>query len=175
MAKQPDCVSTGCPKDFYGPQAAMAGDLSGSLLILYNGASRRNGNQRVYARRSSDGGLSWSARKRISPKHADAAFPAAIGGDAGDFRVWYMDDRRGSNDRWNVWFRRSTNSGRDWSRSLRISDASRSTAYIRPGGFSPALRRLRRTRDHPGRSDLGRLGGGSQLQGHGGTWYNRTR
>ena len=135
MAKQPDCVSKGCPKDFYGPQAAMAGDSSGRLQILYNGASRRNGNQRVYARRSPDGGLSWSARKRISPKHADAAFPAAIGGDAGDFQVWYMDDRGGSNDRWNVWFRRSTNGGRDWSRSLRISDASRGTAYIRPDGF----------------------------------------
>ena len=175
MAKQPDCVSKGCPKDFYGPQAAMAGDSSGRLQILYNGASRRNGNQRVYARRSPDGGLSWSARKRISPKHADAAFPAAIGGDAGDFQVSYMDDRGGSNDRWNVWFRRSTNGGRDWSRSLRISDASRGTAYIRPDGFLQPY------------GDYGELaiiqddqtfavwGEGVSYKGPGGTWYNRTR
>jgi BNR repeat-like domain len=175
MAKQPDCVSKGCPKDFYGPQAAMAGDSRGRLLILYNGPSRRNGHERVYARTSSDRGRSWSARKRISPKHVNAAFPAAIGGSAGDFRVWYMDDRRGSNDRWNVWFRRSTDGGRDWSKSVRISDASRGTAYIRPTGFLQPY------------GDYGELaiiqhdqtfavwGEGVSYKGPGGTWYNRTR
>ena len=175
MAKQPDCVSKGCPKDFYGPQAAMAGDSRGRLLILYNGASHRNGNQRVYARRSLDGGVSWSAPKRISPRHADAAFPAAIGAGAGDFRVWYMDDRRGSNDRWNVWFRRSTDGGRAWSKSVRISDASGGPAYIRPSGFLQPY------------GDYGELaiiqhdqtfavwGEGVSYRGPGGTWYNRTR
>ena len=83
VAKQPDCVSKGCPKDFYGPQAAMAGDSDGRLLILYNGASRRNGRQRVYARHSGTAGRTWSARTRLSPMHANAAFPAAVGGDAG--------------------------------------------------------------------------------------------
>jgi hypothetical protein len=38
MAKQPNRISKGCPKDFCGPQAAMAGDSAGELLILYNGA-----------------------------------------------------------------------------------------------------------------------------------------
>jgi hypothetical protein len=175
MAKQPNCTSRGCPKDFYGPQAAMAGDSGGELLILYNGASRWNGNQRVYARHSSDGGRSWSARTRISPIHANAAFPAAIGGNAGDFRVWYMDDRRGSDNRWNVWFRRSTDGGKNWSRSLRLSDATRGTAYIRKRGFLEPY------------GDYGELaiiahdqtfavwGEGISYRGPGGTWYNRTR
>jgi hypothetical protein len=175
MAKQPDCVSVGCPKDFYGPQAAMAGDSLGRLLILYNGASSRNGNQRVYARHSRDGGRTWSGRTRISPKHANAAFPAAVGGSGGDFRVWYMDDRRGSNDRWNVWFRRSADGGRHWSRSLRISDATRGTAYIRPGGF------LEPYGDYGEIAIVGNdrtfavWGEGVSYDGPGGTWYNRTR
>jgi hypothetical protein len=175
MAKQPNCTSKGCPADFYGPQAAMAGDARGRLSILYNGAGRRNGNQRVYARHSSDQGLTWSARTRISPKHANAAFPAAVGGDAGDFRVWYMDDRRGSNDRWNVWFRRSTDGGEHWSKARRISDASGGTAYVRPRGFLEPY------------GDYGELaivgndetfavwGEGISYEGPGGTWYNRTR
>jgi hypothetical protein len=175
VAKQPNCVSRGCPKDFYGPQAAMAGGSNGKLLILYNGASRRNGPQRVYARHSWNAGLNWSARTRISPKHANAAFPAAIGAEAGDFRVWYMDDRKGSDDRWNTWFRRSTDVGKHWSKSLRISDAHRGTAYVRPRGFLEPY------------GDYGELaiiedgdtfavwGEGVSYAGPGGTWYNRTR
>ncbi|HEY7151758.1 MAG TPA: sialidase family protein [Solirubrobacterales bacterium] len=175
MAKQPNCISKGCPKDFYGPQAAIAGDANGELLILYNGAGQRDGDQRVYARRSRDGGLSWSARTRVSPADANAAFPAAIGGGAGDFRVWYMDDRRGSGDRWNVWFRRSTDGGGSWSKALRISDASGGTAYVRPRGFLEPY------------GDYGELaiidhdqtfavwGEGISYTGPGGTWYNRTR
>jgi hypothetical protein len=53
-------------------------------VFPYTGASRRNGPQRIYARHSWDAGLSWSARTRISSKHANAAFPAAIGGKPGD-------------------------------------------------------------------------------------------
>jgi hypothetical protein len=175
VAKQPDCVAKGCPKDFYGPQAAMAGDSNGKLLILYNGAGRRNGPQRVYARRSRDAGLSWSARTRVSPKHANAAFPAAIGAEAGDFRVWYMDDRRGSNDRWNVWFRRSTDVGRHWSKSLRLSDASRGTAYIRRGGFLEPYGDYGELAVIEDGATFAAWGEGVSYAGPGGTWYNRTR
>jgi len=86
-----------------------------------------------------------------------------------------MDDRRGSSDRWNVWFRRSTGGGKDWSRSVRISDASRGTAYIRPTGFLQLY------------GDYGELaiiqhdqtfavwGEEVSYKGLGGTWSNRTR
>jgi hypothetical protein len=86
-----------------------------------------------------------------------------------------MDDRRGSNDRWNVWFRRSTDGGNRWSKSARISDASRGTAYARPRGFLEPY------------GDYGELaiidhdqtfavwGEGISYAGPVGTWYNRTR
>ena len=174
-AKQPNCVSEGCPKDFYGPQAAMAGDSSGNLLILYNGASRRNGPQRIYARRSDDGGRTWSGRKRLSPSSANAAFPAAIGGTTGDFRAWFMDDRNGSNDRWNVWFRRSADAGRHWSKPLRISDASRGTAYIRPRGYLEPYGDYGELAIIAGGDTFAAWGEGVSYAGPGGTWYNRTR
>jgi hypothetical protein len=175
MAKQPDCVAAGCPKDFYGPQAAMAGDADGNLVIVYNGATRREGPQRAYTRTSVDGGLTWSARTRISPKRADAAFPAAVGGDAGDFRVWFMDDRKGSDDRWNTWYRQSGDGGQTWSKALRISDATAGTAYVKRGGFLEPY------------GDYGELaiiedgvtfavwGEGLSYTGPGGTWFNRTK
>jgi hypothetical protein len=175
MAKQPDCVAAGCPKDFYGPQAAMAGDADGNLVVVYNGATRREGPQRAYTRTSVDGGLTWSARTRISPKRADAAFPAAVGGDTGDFRVWFMDDRKGSDDRWNTWYRQSRDGGQTWSKALRISDATAGTAYVKRGGFLEPY------------GDYGELaiiedgitfavwGEGLSYTGPGGTWFNRTK
>ena len=175
VAKQPDCVSEGCPDDFYGPQAAMAVEADGELLILYNGASSRNGRQRVYARNSSDGGLNWSARKRISPKRANAAFPAVVGGDAGDFRAWYMDNRKGSDNRWNVWFRRSADGGEHWSRSRRISDARRGTAYIRRRGFLEPYGDYGEIAIIGDDDTFAVWGEGVSYEGPGGTWYNRTR
>jgi len=175
VAKQPDCVSTGCPDDFYGPQAAMAGDSAGGLVIVYNGASRRNGPQRAYARSSSDGGHTWSARTRLSPRPADAAFPAAVGGEPGDFRVWYMDDRKGSDDRWNVWYRESTDGGARWSRSLRISDASRGTVYVKRRGFKEPYGDYGEIAIIEDGATFATWGEGRSYFGPGGTWYNRTR
>jgi hypothetical protein len=153
----------------------MAGDSHGKLLILYNGASRRNGPQRVYARHSLDSGLTWSARTRLSPKRANAAFPAAIGGDAGDFRIWYMDDRKGSDDRWNVWSRRSPDVGKSWSRALRISDATRGTAYIRPGGFLEPYGDYGELAIIGDGDTFAAWGEGVSYEGPGGTWFNRTK
>ena len=175
MHKQPDCVSRGCPEDFYGPQAAMAGDSDGDLVISYNGANRRNGHQRLYVRRSSDGGISWSARTRISPRGANAAFPAAVGGRTGDFRVWYMDDRKGSDDRWNVWYRQSDDGGMSWSRSLRISDAKRGTEYVKPNGFLEPYGDYGEIAILKGSTTFAVWGEGTSYFGPGGAWYNRTR
>jgi hypothetical protein len=174
MAKQPDCVSTGCPDDFYGPQAAMAGDSDGRLVTLYNGANQRNGRQRVYARSSADGGESWSGRTRLSPKGANAAFPAAVGGAAGDFRAWYMDDRKGADDRWNVWFRESADGGQSWSPSLRISDATAGTAYVKPAGFLEPYGDYGEVAIIEDGATFAVWGEGISYFGPGGSWYNRT-
>jgi BNR repeat-like domain len=174
MGKQPDCVSTGCPADYYGPQAAMAADSAGRLVIVYNGANRRNGKQGVFARSSTDGGLSWSARTRLSPRGAIAAFPAAVGGDDGDFRIWYMDDRRGAHDRWNVWFRSSEDAGESWSPSVRISDATAGTAYIKGNGFLEPYGDYGELAIVGDGATFAAWGEGMSYFGPGGTWFNRT-
>ena len=103
------------------------------------------------------------------------AFPAAIGGEAGDFRVWFMDDRNGSSDRWNVWFRRSADAGRHWSKPRRISDATSGTAYIRPRGFLEPYGDYGELAIIENGQTFASWGEGVSYEGPGGTWYNRTR
>ena len=174
VAKQPNCVSRGCPDDFYGPQDAIAVDSTGRLLIVYNGASQRNGPQRIYVRTSDDSGETWSARTRLSPRGAIAAFPAAVGGSAGDFRLWYMDDRNGGHDRWNVWYRETDDGGQSWTKALRLSDATQGTAYLRRNGFLEPYGDYGEIAIIEDGATFAVWGEGISYFGPGGTWYNRT-
>lgn len=175
VEQQPDCVSEGCPLDFYGPQAAVAGDSTGAMVIAYQGASVPMGPQRMYVRRSTDGGASWGARASLSPPGANAAFPAAAGTAAGDMRVWFMDDRRGRDYAWNTWYRRSTDGGATWSRVVRISDATSGTGYKTSRGFAEPYGDYGELAvDAAGRTHAV-WGEGFSYFGPGGTWYNRTR
>ncbi len=174
VAEQPDCISEDCPSDFLGPTVGVAGSGSRNMVLVYNGALASKQPQRVFVRRSNDGGASWSARSELSdaPRSANSGFPTAVGSTDGDFRAWYMDDRNGP-DTWNVWFRRSTDGGRTWSDESRLSNAGRGAPYKRPGGFA-----------HP-YGDYGGLavtslgstvavwGEGASYAGPGGTWIAR--
>jgi hypothetical protein len=137
VPEQPDCRNDGCPVDYLGPAVALGGDGSNGLLLVYNAAESPKGAQRIYVRRSTDGGVRWSERVDISgaPAGANSGFPAAIGAGAGDFRVWYMDNRNGP-DLWNVWFRRSRDGGRTWSAEARLSNAASGGPYKSPAGFN---------------------------------------
>lgn len=174
VAEQPACTSDGCPPDFLGPSVGVAGSGSSNLILVYNGAVAPQQPQRIFVRRSNDGGANWGARTELSdaPHSANGAFPAVVGGAGGDFRAWYMDDRNGS-DAWNVWFRRSDDGGRTWSSESRLSNAGRGAPYKTPAGFA-----------HP-YGDYGGLavtsqgftfaiwGEGTSYAGPGGTWMNR--
>ena len=86
-----------------------------------------------------------------------------------------MDDRNGSDDRWNVVVPRSTDGGGHWSRSLRISDATRGTAYIRPRGFLEPYGDYGELAIIEDGHTFAAWGEGVSYAGPGGTWYNRTR
>jgi hypothetical protein len=175
MKEQPPCRSRGCPLDYYGPQAALAGDADGDLVIAYNGATRPRGPQRTFARRSADDGRTWSARVRLSPRDANAAFPAAVGAGNGDVRVWFMDDRRSAgNDGWNVWYRSSSDGGVTWSRALRISDAISGTVYKRRRGFDEPYGDYGEIAITPAGETIAVWGEAVSYFGPGGTWFNRT-
>jgi len=126
------CTSEWCYADFYDGHAALAGDADGDLVIAYDGATEVGGPRRVWARSSTDGGLTWSDAVTLSPADSNAGFPAAVGKGDGRIRLWFADQRTG---RWNVWYRRSKDLGASWTKAVRISDATGGTAYKDADGF----------------------------------------
>jgi hypothetical protein len=111
----------------------IAADAAGSLVIEYSGATTQGANNRVFTRRSADGGLTWSGRTEVGTGSANGSFPAVAAEAAGDFRITYMDNSTGA---WNVWYRASTDGGVTWSAPLRISDATSGAPYKNANGFT---------------------------------------
>ncbi len=111
----------------------IAADAAGTLVVEYSGAPTLGANNRVYTRRSTDGGLTWSARAEVGNASANGSFPAIAAKGAGDFRLTYMDNSTGA---WNVWYRASTDGGQTWSAPLRVSDATSGTPYKTANGFA---------------------------------------
>jgi hypothetical protein len=111
----------------------IAADAAGTLVVEYSGATAQGANNRVFTRRSMDGGLTWSARTEVGTAAANGSFPAIAAKGAGDFRITYMDNSTGA---WNVWYRASTDGGVTWSAPLRISDATSGAPYKSASGFT---------------------------------------
>jgi hypothetical protein len=111
----------------------IAADASGTLVVEYSGATTQGANNRVFTRRSTDGGSTWSARTEVGTAAANGSFPAIAARATGDFRITYMDNSSGA---WNVWYRASTDGGVTWSAPLRISDATSGASYKSASGFT---------------------------------------
>jgi len=111
----------------------IAADAAGTLVVEYSGATAQGANNRVWTRRSTDGGLTWSARTEVGTASANGSFPAIASRATGDFRLTYMDNSTGA---WNVWYRASTDGGVTWSAPLRISDATSGASYKTASGFT---------------------------------------
>lgn len=172
---QPRCLSRGCPANHLGGHASLGADATGDLVIAYDGAVVSKGPQYIYVRRSTDGGLTWGRRERVSPGgDVVAAFPAIVGTGEGDYRLWYMDDRKGT-ERWNVWFRRSRDGGRRWGHDVRISDARRGAGYVHARGFDADYGDYGGIAVTQSGETFAAWGEGYSYNGPGGTWYNRTR
>ncbi len=164
------CTSAGCYADFYDSGPALAADSSGDLVIVYNGASTTFGPQTIYARSSSDGGVSWSDRVALSPSGVNAAFPAAAGASAGNVRVWFMDQRTGA---WNTWYTTSTDLGATWSTPVKISEATSGTAYTTVNGFTEAYGDYGEIVVTSTSKTVAVWGEGISYDGPGGVWFNR--
>lgn len=175
VQQQPGCASDGCTADYYGPSTPLAIDAHGRLVVMYQGASVPGGPQRVYVRRSGDGGLTWSSRTDIDggPLGTNAAFGAAVGTGDGDFRVWYMDDRNGP-AAWNTWYRRSSDAGRTWSAEVRLSDARTGAPYKTAAGFSQPYGDYGEIAVTNTGATFATWGEGSSYAGPGGVWYDRS-
>lgn len=164
------CTSSGCYEDFYDSGPALARDAGGDLVLVYNGAATSFGPQTVYARSSTDGGVTWSPRVALSTPGVNAAFPAAVGTGNDGVRVWFMDQRTG---RWNVWYTTTRDLGATWSTPVRISDATSGAAYKNADGFLEAYGDYGEIAVTSGGKTVAVWGEGPSYAGPGGAWFNR--
>lgn len=91
--------------------------------------------ERIFFARSTDDGRSYSARVDVSNAQTgvEHCFPAiAVGRQAGDVRIGWMDMRTG---RWNLFFRKSSDGGESFSRTVQISNFVPGYPYLHPNGF----------------------------------------
>ncbi len=136
----PDCSAFDCGWAFLGAAMTMTSDANGTLYTLWNAGSTAKGPERIYFSRSTDGGNTWSAKQDVSAAASGVqhAFPAIAATGNGDIRIAWMDTRAaapGAMDRWNVYYRRSTDGGLTWSSEVDLSTFVSGYGYIFTDGF----------------------------------------
>ena len=126
---------------------------------------RRRPPDRSTAKRSTNGGATWSAPVTLSAAGENVDAPAVESRGSGDVRAWYYQTSGGGNvDAWNVWYRTVDRRRRDVDAPVKISDATGGAAYKTAGRLRRGLRRLRRDRDHEHRQVDRGLGRGRELR-----------
>jgi hypothetical protein len=173
-AEMPGCGwADGCYFGFLGSTAGIAIDSTGRIVLAYNAGNSAGGPQSLYVRTSLNG-VNWSSRTELSGGSVNNSFPAvAKGPSAGDFRVIWQDDRNGSTNRWNTWYRRTTDGGNSWSAAVRLSDQGSGAPYKFSTGYKfPYGDYLELAVDASGRNHF-IWGEGDSYNGPGGTWYSR--
>jgi hypothetical protein len=164
------CESELCYADYYDSGPALASDADGDLVMVYSGAATSGGPRTVFARSSTDGGRTWSARVALSSSGSNAAFAAAAGTSDGVVKTWFAEQR---NNRWNVWYRSSSNLGATWSAAVKISDATSGTVYKDADGFREVYGDYGEIAIASTGKAIGVWGEGESYLGPGGVWFNR--
>jgi hypothetical protein len=141
-----------------------------NLLLTYSGSLTVGANGKVFVRRSTDSGASWSARTEMtnSAGGADATSVAAAG-KAGLFVVTWMDKRGGA---WNVWERESSDGGITWSGDTKVSDASSGAAYKTAAGFGMPYGDYDMVAINSSGKTVAAMGEGDSTQTNGDIWVN---
>lgn len=134
----PDCSAYSCGWAYLGAQAVLGSDDGGTLYALWNAApaAEPGAPERIFFARSADGARTWSRKEDVSeaPAGTPHAFPAVVGGQAGDVRIGWMD-ARAPNAFWNTYYRTSTDGGADWSAEVDLSTPVSGFDYITADGF----------------------------------------
>ena len=129
---------------YWGAQMAVAVDTRNRVYVLYNASDGKFRVSRMYFRRSTDGGATWSPRKDVSlaPSGANNLFPAIVARGNGDVRIAWQDDRNGfdeggedPNARWNTYYRSSLDRGLTWSTEAQLSQFVLGYPYKFPDGY----------------------------------------
>ena len=164
------CESEGCYDDFYAGHSAVTADADGDLLFAFDGATTPLGPQRIFVRRSTDGGETWTSRSVVSTVGRMAAAPAAEATGNDDVRLWFAERRPAA--RWNIWYRRSTDGGATWSTAVRISDATSGAKYKNEKGFLEFYGDYGEIAVASNGKTVAAWGEGFSWFGPGGVWFN---
>jgi hypothetical protein len=112
-----------------------------------------------------------------APAGSHHAFPAIAATGSGDVRIAWMDARaaNGGMDRWNVYYRSSTNGGSTWSGETDLSTYVGGFSYIFPNGYRfPFGDYFEMDIDEQGTSHVV-WGEGYSYSAPGSIWYSRGR
>ena len=168
------CVAAGCTPDYYLGHIALSVDGSDNVVAIDDGAATAGGFQTIEARRSSDGGRTWSGPVTLSAAGETTDAPSVESRGAGDVRAWYYQTSGGGNvDAWNVWYRSSADGGASWSAPVRISDATAGAAYKTAAGFAEVYGDYGETAITSTGKTIAIWGEGTSYTGPGGVWFNR--
>jgi hypothetical protein len=129
---------------YWGAQLTVAVDGRDRVYVLYNASDTKYGKNRMWFRRSTNGGATWSARQDVSlaPAGANNLFPALVARGNGDVRIAWQDDRNGFDSggddpsaRWNTYYRSSTDRGVNWSAEATLSAFAPGYSYKFAEGY----------------------------------------
>ena len=128
---------TDCGFAFLSAQMALRVGPDDAVYLLWNGTvgSTDFAPERIFFARSTDHGLTYSARRQVStaPAGVEHSFPAlAVGAAAGDLRLAWMDTRSGA---WQAYYRDSLDGGTHLSPTVRISGFVPGYDYLTHDGF----------------------------------------
>jgi hypothetical protein len=169
--QQPACTVPSCGVDFFAPQATVAADSTGRLLVAYTLGTVSGGPKGLYVRTSTNG-VAWSARQQLNGL-GDSGFPVVTHGPAGgDFRVAWQDNRNGASA-YNTWYTRTTDGGSTWSSQLRLSDLGTGAAYKTANGYAFPYGDYFEMETAPSGTNYVIWAEGTNYVGPGGTWYTR--
>jgi hypothetical protein len=152
--------------------STVASDANGTLLLLYSGSLSVGANGKVYVRRSTDSGSTWSARTEMTTSDggADATSVAAAGKATNQFVITWMDKRGGG---WNVWERQSSDDGQTWTADAKVSDATSGASYKTAAGFGFPYGDYDTVAINSAGKAVALMGEGDSNQIHGDIWENR--
>ena len=168
------CIAAGCSPDFYTGQTSVVEDARGHLVFAYEGPRTEGGPQRVYVKRSSDEGRTWSTATRLSAFGENATGPRLASSGGSDVRVWYMQTANHDDpDAWNVWYRSSSDGGVSWSSPVKLDDApAGATRYVNENGFDEIYGDYGEIAITSQGKTFAAWGEGFSWTGPGGTWFN---
>ncbi len=131
-AAPPPCSVPGCYPDYFVATGAIAIDGAGHMVFAYTLNSKPNGPKKLYAR-ASDDGVHWGSRVVVNARGDSSVPQIDAGPTAGDIRLAWQDDRKGS---FNTWYARSMDGGATWGPQARLSNLGSGPPYKSPDGYT---------------------------------------